>query len=210
MAGKRAPKARRAGRKSRGSGKRDSGVGDAAGPEAKPEAGYVGPGEKAADSGDGSAGRIQQLEKPPIADPAKTETPPKPGYTASGKKIGRPTKELVAAEREAQRLKTIEDFSKSLPGIIELPFKAVASKRGDHWLLDDESSGLLCKAITGMMHAYMPLDLGQYLPVIMFGVVLTGVVSSRIVEDAKLAAARLAEAQEREADRSGVPGRRSA
>lgn len=117
--------------------------------------------------------------------------------------MGRPTKEVAAAKVEAQRLETIAQFAKALPGIVELPFKAIASKRGDHWLLDDDSRGALCEALDGMMKAYVPPDLGPYLPVILFGVILTGVVSSRVVEDAKITAARLAAANKREADRRG-------
>lgn len=140
---------------------------------------------------------MEQLEKPPVTDPAKTETPPKPGFSKHGKKMGRPTKEALAAEQEAKRQKVIADFSRSLPGVVELPFKAMASKRGEHWLLDKTTSGLLCDSITGMMQAYMPPDMGRYLPVIMFGVVLSGAVSSRLVEDAKLAAQRKAAAEKR-------------
>lgn len=151
---------------------------------------------------------MEQLEKPPIGDPAKTETPPKPGFSKHGKKMGRPTKEALAVEQEEKRQKVIRDFSKTLPGVVELPFKAVASKRGDHWLLDKETSGLLCDSVTGMMQAYMPPDLGKYLPIIMFSFVLGGAVSSRLVEDAKLSATRKAEARKRgeDGERGGIRG----
>jgi hypothetical protein len=154
---------------------------------------------------------VEQLEKPPIGDPAKSETPPKPGFSKHGRRMGRPTKEVVTAELEAKRSKTIEDFARALPGIVELPFKAVASKRGDHWLLDADSRGALCDSVKGMMLAYMPLDMGRYLPIVMFGVVLTGIISARVVEDVKLSHAREAEArkrgQEREdGERGGVRG----
>ena len=150
---------------------------------------------------------MEQLETPPVADPAKSETPPKPGHSKDGKKLGRPTKESILAEDEKKRAATIEDFARALPGIVELPFKAVASARGDHWLLDGDSRDALCLSIKGMMLAYMPLDMGRYLPVVMFGVVLTGVVSARIVEDARLTAARLAEARKRgDGERGGIRG----
>jgi hypothetical protein len=120
--------------------------------------------------------------------------------------MGRPTKVVVQQELEEKRARTIEDFARALPGIVDLPFKAVASRRGDHWLLDSDSRGALCQSIKGMMLAYMPLDMGQYLPIIMFGVVLTGVVSARYVEDVRLSVKRKREASERPHSTSG-PGR---
>lgn len=140
----------------------------------------------------------RSLEKPPVADPVKTgEKPPKPGQSSQGKKPGKPTKEAVLAEQEKKRAATIEDFARALPGLVELPFKAVASKRGPHWLLDPDSRMALCASIKGMMLAYMPLDMGRYLPVIMFATVLTGVVSARIVEDVRLERERKRAAAER-------------
>ncbi len=208
MASKRQPKAGRSVRSHKSTRGGGSGLGDGTGAEAGTEtgakpAGYVGPAGKA-----GTAGRMESLETPPVADPAKSEKPPKPGYSVHGKKIGRPTKEMIQTELEEKRAKTIEDFSRALPGIVELPFKAVASKRGEHWLLDNDSRDALCQSIKSMMFAYLPLNLGRYLPVVMFGVILTGVISSRYVEDVKLAIKRKKEARERASSGPGIVGER--
>lgn len=203
MAGKGARKARRPVRKSRSPGKGNRRVGDGTGAEAgagaetdapKP-AGYVGP-----------AGRVQQsgVEKPPIADPAKSEappTPPKPGYTAGGKKIGRPTKAMVAEDEAEKRKETIEDFCKALPELVEMPFNAAAMNRGDHWKIGDKSRDALCAAIKGCMYRYLPAALSEHLPLVSLIGLSTVLVSSRLIEDVRLDAERRKEAAAR-----GRPG----
>lgn len=126
------------------------------------------------------------LETPPVADPSKTEKPPKKGISVHGKKIGRPTKESITAELEEKRRRAIESFGTALPGLLDMPFNAVAAKRGEHWKLDPKTRDALAGSLKGMMFDYLPLNLAKHMNALVFGTVLVAAVSSRYVEDVKL------------------------
>ncbi len=179
---------------------------------------YTGPADKRPAGKEGVAGDgpLGDLERPPIGDPAGAETPPrKPGFSASGKKLGRPvgpakeSKEEQQARLLVERDKAIASLTKATPKLLDMPFDAMARARGEHWRLDAETRGLLVDAVHGMLLAYMPLEVSRHVPLFMFLGIATSAVATRYYQDVALAVERKAKLERERSKPRGPTGVKS-